>query len=128
MEASSKQSKPQSQETIRNAPVTRKTKAKNGQPPAKRQKREEPDDQTESEYQEPAQIVEVQPVVNEYLRSAPPNYTFHEQQIIARELRIDFLWAKLREGRMREKELLQEYTDLKRLSRYHHTDTFADLN
>ena len=127
-EADSKESKILSQKTILNAPVTRKTKAKNIQPLAKRQRREAPEDRTESEYQEPAQIIEEQPAGDGYINDAPPNYTFHEQQIIARELRIDFLWAKLREGRRAEKELLQEYQDLKRLSRYHHTDPLADFN
>ena len=48
-EANSKESKPLSQETIGNAPVTRKSLKKPTKPASKRMRKEVPDDQTVSE-------------------------------------------------------------------------------
>lgn len=125
-EARSRESKPQSQEVNITAPATRKTKSKTIQPAAKRQKREDPGEQTISEQHDPPQITDAQQENVLFNPGVPSAYTFYEQVIIQRELRIDWLWAELRAGRRKEKELLKEYNELKKQSRSHHTSPLTD--
>ena len=96
------------------------------QPAAKRQKREAPDDETVSEHHDPPQIVDAQPNNEFFLQGPPRAYTLYETVIIHRELRIDWLFAELKQGRRKEKELLKEFEELKRQSKYHHTDPLID--
>ena len=130
-EAQSKESQLISEEPPVNVPVTRKSKAKLAPPPAKRQKRDLPDDRILSEQHESPQIMDEpvpnpQPLNHIYVQDPQPNYTFHQVQIINRELQLDYLWDSLRAGRRKEKQLLKEFNDLKKHSRAHRSDPLVD--